>query len=239
MAGVRGRSPRVDAGCGGWVGGNRPSPPAAWCILYGPHEVHKWQPRSSRTRARQRSPVFDNAIRLLARGTRLKHVVETCKAHMQASEAQCDQLAAQCARLGGRAITNADRDFMHMIFTEFGDDLVEPYHIWLPLLDSSNSTTWDWTQVPVLLMCEFLDSLHGAGHIQQHVSLLGEDGIEGVRAFWREARKCEALRALCDAAKPDSIPLLIHYDGIGTFRNFEHDVWSFSSAMIPGGPAAG
>ena len=73
-----------------------------------------------------------------------------------------------------------------------------------------------------------------AGHMQQHVSLLGEDGIEGVRAFWREARKCETLRALCDSAGHESIPLLVHFDGIGTFRNFEHDVWSFSSAMTHG-----
>ena len=198
-------------------------------------QVQEWQPAAGIAGPSGETPVFNNAINLLSHGVHLIDVVRTCAAHGQASASTVptDCLAHRCASLGGKSQSNAERDFHRMITDEFGGSL-QPYTLWLPLLTESNSTTWDWEPVPCILISEFLHFISQQGYLQTHVSLLGEEGMEGVRHFWTEARTCETLQDVCTAALPDSVPLLIHYDGIGTFRNHEHDVWSWSSALIYG-----
>ena len=76
---------------------------------------------------------------------------------------------------------------------------------------------------------EVLEFVNGAGILQLHASIYGQDGLEGIASFWERASECETLREICMHACGGSTALIVHVDGVGTFRNSESDVWSFSS----------
>ena len=169
------------------------------------------------------SDVFDAAVQSSGHEISLAQCDRQCHAHASVSNSK--PMEQQFAQLSTH---NLERAFHRFMSREYPGMSLEPYYIWLPQ-PSSRKGKWKWGQVPMFLISEVLEFIADAGILQLHASIYGRDGLEGIEKCWERAQKCEELRDLCVHACGAAAALIVHFDGVGTFRNNETDVWSFSS----------
>ena len=146
---------------------------------------------AKRARTNATTPVFDTAVKLLSHGVHISDVQRVCAVASAASAA--DPLADRLGRLGGSDALNMERGFRSMIRLIFPNTL-EPYWLELPLTQAYSAVACE--AVPIYLIHELLDFVCDFGFIQQHVSLFGEEGLDGLAEFWDHASQCPELAAV-------------------------------------------
>eukprot|EP00969_Alexandrium_andersonii_P025869 1129634-Alexandrium_andersonii.AAC.1 len=69
--------------------------------------------------------------------------------------------------------------------------------------------------------------------MQWRMSVVGEDGEQGLASFWANARRdpwAQSFPELPDHPEHGFAALLVHAEGMEVFKNTEYNVWSFSTA---------
>ena len=144
-----------------------------------------------------------------------------------------DGKCAWWARLGGKRLTNVERD-MHRRARHLHGVELEAWS--LPLTAQSAYDGPVEETFGAIAPHELFAAVHGVGGDQFRLSFLGDAGPEGVADYWSQyAMSME--HHVCVEHGPERgsfIPVFIHSDGGEVYNNEEYSIWSWSSALVSG-----
>ena len=115
---------------------------------------------------------------------------------------------------------------------------LDPYTIYIDLVPPDSDDVRPFP-VSILPPHELFHCIAAAGPMQKQLSLVGQAGPEGLKAYWEFSLSQEwgqahpALVDRSDSALSSLVPLLFHIDGGEIYRNSEFHVVSFRSHTCP------
>ena len=155
-------------------------------------------------------------------------IVRICN-EMRSDGLQCE-VADRVARLGGDGMqpSHIERDLHRWLSGLFGVTL-EPSYLTLTL-DNPQAEGLQTVEFPVLAMHEALHAISNAGWPQFNMTLIGDEGTDGISHFWEWAlsQKWGQMHPVAGDGGDLSrtLGILWHMDGGSMFKNTEYDAWS-------------
>jgi hypothetical protein len=127
--------------------------------------------------------------------------------------------------LGGSVSSHEERDLHRWARNTFGIK-IEPFFVRLQMVKYGSAVP-EWTDFPLLLPHELLQTVFQQGAKAQELSLFGPPGVSGASEFWE-------FTGFEDEHKASGTPLLpinFHVDGIEVYRNTEYIAYSMQSLL--------